>query len=108
MEATGTYWMALATPLVQAGFAVAVINPAQAHAFAKALLKRAKTDVIDAQTLTQLAALLQPAPWTPPPAVYHELPQRLAQRDALRDLRQQVRNQQHALLQQPTVIAAVR
>jgi len=69
MEATGSYWITLATTLHQAGYAVSVINPAQAHAFAKALLKRAKTDAIDAQTLTQLAALLQPAPWTPPPAV---------------------------------------
>src|SRR5215207_9084560 len=108
MEATGRYWITLATTLHQAGYAVSVINPAQAHAFAKALLKRAKTDAIDAQTLTQLAALLQPAPWTPPPAVYHELLQRLAQRDGLLDLRQQVRNQRHALLQHPTVVAAVR
>lgn len=107
MEATGSYWITLATTLHDAGYAVSVINPAQAHAFAKALLKRAKTDAIDALTLTQLAAMLQPAPWTPPPAVYHELLQRLAQRDALLDLRQQVRNQRHALLQQPTVIAAV-
>ena len=50
MEATSTYWMALATYLVGKGFAVSVINPAQAHNFAKALLKRAKTDAIDAQT----------------------------------------------------------
>ncbi len=30
-EATGSYWVALATTLVQAGFAVRVIHPAQAH-----------------------------------------------------------------------------
>jgi transposase len=33
IEATGSYWMTLATTLVEAGFAVAVINPAQAHDF---------------------------------------------------------------------------
>jgi transposase len=66
LEATGSSWITLATALHHAGFAVSVINPAQAHAFATALLKRAKTDAIDAQTLAQLAALLQPAPWTPP------------------------------------------
>jgi hypothetical protein len=60
MEATGAYWMNLATTLHHAGFAVSVINPGQAHHFAKALLKRAKTDAIDAQTLAQLASLLQP------------------------------------------------
>jgi len=108
MEATGSYWITLATTLHAAGYAVSVINPAQAHHFAKALLKRAKTDAIDAQTLTQLAATLQPACWTPPPAVYYELQQRLAERDALLDLRQQLRNQLHALVQGPVVIAAVR
>jgi transposase len=107
MEATGSYWLSLATALAARGFAVSVINPAQAHHFAKALLKRAKTDAIDAQTLAQLAALLQPARWAPPPAVYAELQQRLAQRDALIALRQQVRNQRHALLQGPVVIASV-
>jgi len=108
LEATGSYWITLATTLHQAGYAVSVINPMQAHHFAKALLKRAKTDAIDAQTLTQLASQLQPARWTPPPAVYYELQQRLAERDALLDLRQQVRNQLHALVQGPVVIAAVR
>ncbi len=108
MEATGSYWLSLATALADAGFAVSVINAGQAHHFAKALLQRAKTDAIDARMLTQLAALLQPARWTPPPAIYEELRQRLAQRDALIAVRQQVRNQLHALVQGPMVVASVR
>jgi transposase len=108
MEATGSYWISLATCLVHEGFRVSVINPSQAHHFAKALLKRAKTDAIDAQTLAQLAMVLQPAPWMPPPQIYYELQQRLAQRDDLLNLRQQVRNQLHALDQHPEVIKAVR
>jgi len=108
MEATGSYWLSLATALADAGFAVSVINAAQAHHFAKALLKRAKTDAIDARTLAQLAALLQPARWTPPPAIHEELRQRLAQRDALIAVRQQTQNQLHALIQGPLVIASVR
>src|SRR5579875_1108984 len=83
MEATGSYWVALATTLAQRGFAVTVINPDQAHNFAKALLHRAKTDAIDARTLAKLAATLQPAPWTPPPAIYTEVQQRLAEREAV-------------------------
>ena len=102
------YWIALATQLVHTGFQRCVIDPAQAHHFAQALLQRAKTDAIDAQTLAQLAMLLQPAPWTPPPQIYHELQQRLAQRDTLLDLQQQVRNQLHALDQLPEVIETVR
>jgi transposase len=108
MEATGSYWIALATTLVHTGYRVSVINPAQAHHFAKALLKRAKTDAIDAQTLAQLAALLQPALWTPPPTVYYEVQQRLAQRDALRDVQRQLMNQLHALLFAPLVVASVK
>jgi transposase len=108
MEATGSYWLSLATALATGGFAVSVINATQAHHFAKALLKRAKTDAIDAHTLAQLAALLQPAPWSPPPTICEELRQRLAQRDALIAVRQQVRNQRHALIQGPLVIGSVR
>jgi transposase len=107
LEATGSYWLSLATALATADFAVRVINVTQAHHFAKALLKRAKTDAIDAHTLARLAALLQPAPWSPPPAIYEELRQRLAQRDALIAVRQQVRNQRHALIQGPHVVGSV-
>src|SRR5262249_30057817 len=108
MEATRWYWMSLATRLVHEGFVVSGINPAQAHHCAKALLKRAKTDAIDAQTLAQLARILQPEPWTPPPQIYYALQQRLAPRDDLLNLRQQVRNQLHALGQHPEVITEVR
>jgi len=84
------------------------MNPAQAHHFAKALLNRAKTDAIDAQTLAQLAMIFQPEPWIPPPQIDYALQQRLAQRDDLLHLRQQVRNQLHALVQHPEVITEVR
>src|SRR5215475_2087782 len=106
LQATGSYWISLATRLVHAGFAVSVINPAQAHHFAKALLKRAKTDAIDAQTLAQLAMVLQPEPWRPPPIDY-ALQQCLAPRDDLLNLRQQVGNQLHALRHSPEVIPEV-
>ena len=108
MEATGNYWVALAVALHETGYRVAVVNPRQAHHFAKAQLRRAKTDALDAQDLARLAAALRPAPWSPPPAVYHEVRQRLVARDGLLAMRTQVRNQRHALLQWPVVVAAVR
>jgi transposase len=52
--------------------------------------------------------LLQPALWNPPPAIFVELYQRLTERESLLDMRQQIRNQLHALIQCPTVIASVR
>lgn len=110
LEATGSYWVALASALHAAGFVVAVINPAQAHYFAKALLKRAKSDALAAQTLAQLGQALQArlVAWTPPPQLYQELRQRLSQRDNLIRLRNGVSNQLHALLVQPIVIVSVR
>lgn len=82
MEATGAYWERLALSLVQAGFILSVIHSPQAHDFAKALLKRAKTDTIDAQTLAQFAERFEPAPWTPPAAISVALEQRLQEREA--------------------------
>lgn len=108
MEATSTYWVALAVTLHQAGYVVSVINPFQAHHFAKALLRRAKTDAVDAQTLALLALRLRPAAWTPPPLVYHQLRQRLLARDALLEMRKQGSNHRHALLQWPVLVDEVR
>src|SRR5215470_10421605 len=53
MEATGSYWIRVAPRLVHAGCAVRVMHPAHAPHCATALLKRAKTDAIDTQTLAQ-------------------------------------------------------
>lgn len=107
MEATGVYWMKLAVFLHAAGFAVSVINPAQAHYFARALLQRSKTDRIDARLLAQLAAKLQPEPWQPLSETYEELYQRLTQREALFHMLQQERNRLHAVRQRPQTVTDV-
>jgi transposase len=105
LEATGSYWITLAVTLHQAGYLVSIVNPAHAHAFARSLPRRAKTDLLDAQMLAQFAAERQPPRWTPPEQVYHELRQRLLVRDGLLTMRQQARNQRHALVQWPVHIA---
>ena len=107
MEATGVYWMKLAIYLHGAGFSVSVINPAQAHYFARALLQRNKTDRIDAQLLARLAAKLQPAPWQPLSETYEALYQRLTQRDTLFRMLQQERNRLHALKHRPQMVTEV-
>lgn len=107
MEATGTYWMRLANRLHQAGFAVSVVNPSQAYHYAQAWLQRAKTDAVDAQTLARLVCQMEPELWVPDPAVYEELEQRLVERESLLSIRQQLRNQLHALHHRATVVAAV-
>ena len=107
MEATGTYWMRLASRLYGAGFAVSVINPTQAYHYAQAWLQRAKNDELDAQTLAHLGCQMQPELWEPDPVVFEELEQRLVERESLLSIRQQLRNQLHALAHRATVIAAV-
>ncbi len=108
LEATGNSWVAPAVALHEAGYRVAVVNPRQAQHFARAQLRRAKTDTLDARDLAQLAAALQPELWTPPPAVYHAVRQRLVARDGMLAMRTQARHQRHALPQWPVVVAAVR
>ncbi len=58
MEATGGLEREAAGQLCLAGFAVMVVNPRQAHNFAKALGYLSKTDATDAQALAQFAHTL--------------------------------------------------
>jgi transposase len=107
MEATGSYWVALAVYLYAAAYQVVVVNPAHIHNYAKSLPRRSKTDALDARVLWQFATERVMQPWTPPPLVYHELRQRLVARDAVAEMRQQARNQRHALQQWPIIVDAV-
>ena len=107
LEATGTYWMRLATYCNQAGLQVSVINPRQAYHFARATLRQAKTDALDAQLLAQLGANLPLDIWQPPSRAWEAIYQRLIERDSLVEMRQMVRNQLHALKQRTQIDAAV-
>jgi len=58
MEATGGFERALAQHLCMAGMAVIVINPRQAHDFAKTMGYLVKTDRLDARVLSHFAHAL--------------------------------------------------
>ncbi len=107
LEATGSYWVGLATDLTDAGWTVSVVPPASVRYYAQARLRRAKTDAVDAHVLATYGRDLHPAPWTPPPAELRALQLLLRQRDDLVALRTQTSNRQHALAQLPTVPAEV-
>lgn len=62
LEATGGFETVAAAHLAAAGLPVAVLNPAQVRAFARALGQRAKTDAIDAAVIARFAATVQPRP----------------------------------------------
>jgi transposase len=60
MEATGGLETQVASALVAAGLAVAVVNPRQVRDYAKACGRLAKTDRIDALILAAFAAAIRP------------------------------------------------
>ena len=108
MEATGSYWMAFAEYLHQAGMVVSVLNPIQSAHLAQTLLQRTKTDVADAHLLCEYGQRLQPDAWTPPPAICQQLQHRLRQREDLVQIRSAERNRRHALQHQPHVDKSIR
>lgn len=55
IEATGRYHRQLAAELLEAGIAVALVNPQRAREFARSIGKLEKSDRIDAQTLAAFA-----------------------------------------------------
>ena len=67
VEATGMYSFDLAVALHEArNSEVMVVNPKASHAFGVALMRRGKTDPIDAVTLLEFAECMPFEPWTPP------------------------------------------
>jgi transposase len=60
VEATGGFETVVAASLASAGLPVAVVNPAQVRAFARALGQRAKTDPIDAFVIARFAEATRP------------------------------------------------
>ena len=70
MEATGTYFEAVAGYFYQSGQQVSVVNPRRIKAYGESLLTRNKTDKSDAQVIAAFCRAQDPALWSPPePAV---------------------------------------
>jgi transposase len=62
LEATGGFEFLTAITLANAGLPVAVVNPRQVRAFAKAMGRLAKTDALDATLLADFAQRVRPEP----------------------------------------------
>lgn len=91
MEATGTYWEAVAETLADAGYPVSVVNPSRVKAYGAARQVRTKTDAVDARLIADFSASQRPPLWTPPPA-RREPRARVARREALVAMRTQEQN----------------
>lgn len=92
MEATGTFWEAVAEYCADAGFTVSVVNPAQIKAYGAAGMVRTKTDKVDARLIAEFCLTQQPESWQAPPPAIRELRALVARRDALLVMRTQESN----------------
>jgi len=87
MEATGGLERRLAGALVEAGHAVAVVNPRQVRDFARSMGRLAKTDRLDAETIAWFAERVRPRPLEKAPEKQAELDALVARRRQLIALR---------------------
>jgi transposase len=62
LEATGGFEITVAAALAAAGLPLAVVNPAQIRAFARAIGRLAKTDRLDAELIARFAEQVRPEP----------------------------------------------
>ena len=93
MEATGSYWEAVAEHLAaRPETTVSVINPAQIKAFGASQMVRTKTDKVDAKLIAQFCAERTPEPWQAPTPAEKTLRALVLRLDALQTMRTQESN----------------
>jgi transposase len=83
VEATGGYERPVAAELAVAEVPVAIVNPRQVRAFAKAIGRLAKTDRLDAALLAQYGESVRPVPRPLPDAATQQLKELVARRTDL-------------------------
>ncbi len=86
VEATGGYERAVVAAGAAAGLPIAIVNPRQVRAFAKAVGRLAKTDAIDAALLALFGARVRPAVRPLPDADTHALAALVARRRQLQEM----------------------
>jgi transposase len=97
LEATGVYSVSVASGLHGDGdTTISMVNPAQIKSFARAQLRRTKTDAVDAQVILAFATSQQPPAWSPPSAALAQLHELVTQREAIEEDLWRWRNRAHA------------
>ena len=86
LEATGGFETVVVAALAAAGLPVAVANPAQIRAFAKAIGQRAKTDPIDADVIAHFGAATGITPRPLPDQATQQLADLVARRRQIVDM----------------------
>jgi transposase len=109
MEATGVYSRYLASHLLSfENIEISIVNPAQIASYAKAQLRRTKTDSVDAGVILSFAQSQKPYVWKPEPQAVRYLYHLVTQVDTIKDDMQAWSNRQHAHGYAPDLPRAVR
>lgn len=96
LEASGPYYLPLASFLHEQGVAVSVVNPLVVKRYSQMLLLRAKTDRQDAVCLTRYGRDQHPGVWTPDPLYITQLAQLQTLREQYVKQHTALSNQRHA------------
>jgi transposase len=96
LEATGGLEVRLAAALAAAGLPVAVVNPRQVRAFARATGRLAKTDRLDAEVIARFAEAVRPPARPLPDEATRRLGALVARRRQLLEMLVAERNRRHA------------
>lgn len=97
LEATGGYEHALWLALLREGKIIRRVNPGRVRHFAKASMKLAKTDAIDAAVLSSFGEALKPKADTLPADWEMELSDLVSRREQLVSMRAQQKTQLHQI-----------
>ena len=98
IEATGRYHRRVAAALLQGGVGVAVVNPQQVRAFARAAGKLEKTDRIDAEVLARFGRAMNPRATAKTPESQAVLSDLVSRRRGLVQMRVAESNRAHGQL----------
>lgn len=101
MEATGVYYLGLATWLVSGGYRVSVINPLVIRRYGQMQLSRTKTDAKDAAMIARYGQEQSPPLWNPPSDFCQALQQLLSLREGFLKQQTMLSNQQEAFSRYP-------
>ena len=97
LEATGVYHLDLTYALhAMTGVAIMVVNPRRAKDFARATMRRAKTDRVDARVLLEFCQRMAFQAWAPPPPAVRGVQALTRRIQALARMRVQEKNRRHA------------
>lgn len=103
LEATGGFETIVAAGLAAAGLPLAVVNPQQIRAFARAVGRLAKTDPLDAAIIAHFAEAVRPQPRAVPDEAAQALGELVARRRQIVEMMVAERNRRRQLTQKKAI-----